>query len=122
MHSMRGATDRLAQRKLRPRDGEKFGQSLRVSTSTPDTKPLRRDHVGAPMRKAHSGHSINAAERGWGDEGGTQWALRKCCREGLGMMRKAHSGRSVNAAERGWGDEGGTQWALHKCCGEGLGR
>ena len=25
--------------------------------------------MGAPMRKAHSGHSINAAERGWGDEG-----------------------------------------------------
>ena len=38
--------------------------SKRVSISTPDAKPLRRDHVGASMRKAHSGHSINAAERG----------------------------------------------------------
>ena len=31
MHSMRGAMDRLAQRKLRPQDGEKFGQSLKES-------------------------------------------------------------------------------------------
>lgn len=31
MHSMRGAMNGLAQRKLRPQDGEKFGQSLRGS-------------------------------------------------------------------------------------------
>ena len=31
--------------------------------------PPRRDCVGAPMRKAHSGHSINAVERGYTQAG-----------------------------------------------------
>lgn len=64
MHSMRGATDWLAQRKLRPQDGEKFGQSSEgVSTSAPDAS--EEGLCGCPY------------------EEGAQWALHKCCGEGI---------------------------------------
>ena len=46
-------------------------------------KALESKRGAGAMREAHSGRSINAVERGWGDEGGAQWALRKCCGEGL---------------------------------------